>query len=212
MPQPKVFGIGYHKTGTTSFGKALTMLGYRVCGPTGVHDPEFIRQLPGSALDKVKGWDAFQDNPWPLLYRQLDAAFPGSKFVLTTRPRDQWIRSVVKHFGRNSTPMREWIYGVGYGSPVGNEERYLEFYDRHHFDVREYFSGRDNLLEYPLVEGAGWDPLCSFLGCPTPGVALPHANKASDRRGVRKRAVRSIKSKLLAWRGHLRDFGATRQG
>ncbi len=28
--RPKVFGIGFHKTGTTSLGRALRALGYRV--------------------------------------------------------------------------------------------------------------------------------------------------------------------------------------
>jgi hypothetical protein len=29
----KVFGIGFHKTATTSLAKALSYLGYRVTGP-----------------------------------------------------------------------------------------------------------------------------------------------------------------------------------
>lgn len=32
----KVFGIGFHKTGTTFLGQALEVLGYDVHGPIGV--------------------------------------------------------------------------------------------------------------------------------------------------------------------------------
>lgn len=79
------------------------------------------------AYDLAEQFDAFQDNPWPL----------GSKFVLTIRPMDSWIGSVVKHFGANSTPMRRLIYGAG--SPLGHESIYIERHKRHIDEVRDYF-------------------------------------------------------------------------
>ena len=35
----KIFGIGFHKTGTTSLAQALKMLGFSVTGPNGINDP-----------------------------------------------------------------------------------------------------------------------------------------------------------------------------
>ena len=103
----KVFCIGFHKTGTTSLAEALRMLGYSVTGPNFVEDKRILDQALALALEVTNRYDAFQDNPWPILYKEMDEAYPGSKFILTTRPTDRWIRSVVKHFGKKNTPMRQ---------------------------------------------------------------------------------------------------------
>lgn len=67
----------------------------------------------------VERHDAFRDNPWPMLYREMDRAYPRSRFILTTRA-GSWIASMVGHFGGRTTPMREWIYGIG--APRGEPE------------------------------------------------------------------------------------------
>lgn len=176
----KIFGIGFHKTGTTSLGEALSLLGYRVCGHFGVYDPDIHVTVREQAFGRVEAYDAFQDNPWPILYRELDERYPGSKFILTLRPTDAWIRSAVKHFGNEDTPMRQWIYGVGH--PAGHEACYVERYERHNAEVLSYFADRpDDLLVYRLTEGEAWDPLCAFLGEPVPEVPFPRANRAKDR-------------------------------
>ena len=103
----KVFGIGFHKTATKSLAKALSYLGYRVTGPNRVYHPNPAEEVYKGAFELANKFDAFQDNPWPMLYKELDRKFPGSKFILTLRPSDEWIRSVVKNFGKEETPMRE---------------------------------------------------------------------------------------------------------
>jgi len=91
---PKVFVIGMQKTGTTSMGEALARLGYRNGGgfrinhPRGVQIDEPITREKVWAIAKERAAlaDAFEDNPWPMFFREVDAAFPGSKFILTERP------------------------------------------------------------------------------------------------------------------------------
>ena len=93
--------------------------------------------------------------------------------MLTIRPTDEWIKSVIAHFGTNSTPMREWIYGVGY--PKGNEGIFMERYKRHNREVLDHFRGRPNdLLVLRVTEGEGWDELCTFLGEKIPTAPFPH--------------------------------------
>lgn len=180
-PLRKVFCIGFHKTGTTSMGAALETLGYRVAGPFGVHDPDIRSYALRRALEIAAHCDAAQDNPWPLFYRQLDERFPGSRFVLTVRDPQRWIESVSGHFGEQSTPMREWIYGAG--SPLGNEEAYLARFERHRREVSDYFADRpEDLLVMDLEAGHGWPRLCAFLGCDPPGPPFPHANSRRDMR------------------------------
>lgn len=171
----KIFCIGFHKTGTKSLGSALQMLGYRVAGPNGAQEPEIASHALGMALALATTFDAFNDNPWPIFYKELDATFPGSKFILTVRQAQRWIASVNRHFGTDETPMREWLYGAA--SPHGNEDRYLSRYEAHNREVRRYFDGRDDLLVMDLEEGDGWPELGAFLGVPVPDGDFPHANR-----------------------------------
>jgi hypothetical protein len=132
------------------------------------------------AHDLVRQFDAFQDNPWPIIFREMDRAYPGSRFILTIRQPDQWIRSLVRHFGTAETPMRRWIYGVG--SPLGNEDAYLRRYDKHNREVREYFAMRPgDLLEFDVARGDEWRKLCPFLGLPVRHGPFPHRNSAVER-------------------------------
>ena len=188
----KVFCIGFHKTGTTSLGKALRILGYKVKGSFGVDDPDIAEKVHELFPPIVEQYDAFQDNPWPILYEELDAQYPNSKFILSVRDPDAWLKSQIKHFGIRETPMRKWIYGESAGCPVGNEETYLKRFNRHYAAVYEYFRERtDDLLIMDLANGDGWDQLCGFLGCDTPRKSFPHANKANSRRqGFRNRIKR----------------------
>jgi len=173
-----IFGIGFQKTGTSSLAAALRHLGYRVSGGFGTMDPNIAENVYKHAFAKVdrEGFDAFQDHPWPLLYRELDERYRGSKFILTLRPPSDWIVSVVNHFRMNSAPMREWVYGKGY--PVGNEDIYIQRYTQHNEEVFEYFKDRPgDLLPLWLTEGEGWEKLCPFLDKEIPSIPFPHVNK-----------------------------------
>lgn len=178
--QGKVFCIGFQKTGTTSLANALSHLGFRVTGPNGVNDPDIADTVRPLAKRLIQEYDAFQDNPWPILYRDVDAWCPGSKFILTLRSGEAWIKSLKRHFGEGSTPMREWIYGVG--SPAGNEAVYLARFENHNKEVLEYFQERpDDLLVMHVTDGDGWEKLCPFLGKTVPDLPFPHENEAGAR-------------------------------
>ena len=176
----KVFCIGFHKTGTSSLSAALKKIGYRVTGPNGVDDANIATNVVAMADRLVDQFDAFQDNPWPIIYKELDAKYPGSKFILTLRDSTSWITSGVKHFGIRETPMRNWIYGVG--CPEGNEIIYVERFEKHNEEVRQHFQDRpQDLLIMDLAKGDGWEKLCPFLGVKTRRGTFPHANKARKR-------------------------------
>ena len=189
----KVFGLGFHKTGTSSLGKALDILGYRVCGAIGVHNPKIKEQVHEIAYSLLDKYDAFQDNPWPILYQELDQKCPGSKFILVIRPVESWINSVVTHFDTRDTPMRELIYGIGH--PKGNENIYIERYERHNREVIEYFKDRPNdLLVINLKDGNLWEKICPFLDKEIPSVEFPHVNKKEYKKI--QRAFKNIKNNL----------------
>jgi hypothetical protein len=91
--------IGFHKTGTKSLASALSTLGYRVTGPNGVKDPDIGKNVYAMTFSLVERFDPFQDNPWPIIYKELDKKYPESKFVLSVRTSDSWIKSRVDDFG-----------------------------------------------------------------------------------------------------------------
>ncbi|MYE24255.1 MAG: hypothetical protein F4Y01_09965 [Gammaproteobacteria bacterium] len=174
--RPKVFCIGFHRTGTKSLATALEFLGYRVTGPNGARDPNIANNALALVLGLAGEFDALNDNPTTVLYRELDAAFPGSRFILTTRSTGAWLASAVRYFGTDETPMREWIYG--HGSPVGFESVYRERYESHNAEVAAHFEGRPDLLVLDFERGDGWPELCAFLGEDVPEAPFPHTNRS----------------------------------
>ena len=62
-----VLGIGWHKTGTTSLGFALELLGYRV-QDSAIDRRPLYRNRIDQIIEQLNGYDACQDCPWNLLY------------------------------------------------------------------------------------------------------------------------------------------------
>ncbi len=179
----KVFCIGFQKTGTSSLSKALQALGFSVGDAVGVLNqtvdwqvadprPEIVEKV----LGVVAGVDAIQDSPCAFLYRELDAAYPGAKFILTTRDTEDWLASYRRYFPDQNNPLRRWMYGVERLS--GNEARYREIFEAQNAEIHAYFAKRpQDLLVMDLSKGDGWLKLVSFLGEETLK-PFPHANKA----------------------------------
>ena len=193
--RPKVFCIGFQKTGTTSLFAALTDLGYNTASVIGRDlTAEALRENSARlCLEAAEQYDAVQDMPWPLFFRELDTAYPGSKFVLTTREPTSWFGSIEKHFGNEPDEMQAFIYGDDAAFPAGNKDRYLEVFHAHNDAVKTYFYERpDDLLIMDLAKGDGWDTLCPFLECETPSTPFPTRNRASDRETLGYRVRRKL--------------------
>ncbi|MEX0285789.1 MAG: sulfotransferase family protein [Paracoccaceae bacterium] len=179
----KVFGIGFQKTGTKSLAPALARRGFRVTGPNGFRDPDIATRYPEITARLSRRYDAFQDNPWPLVYREMDQLWPEARFILTVRDTDSWLASVLDHFGTTTSPMRDLIYGPGMGAPKGNEAHFVARMETHNLAVRTYFQNRPGkLLEMDLGAGDGWEKLCPFLNRPMPDKPFPHKNTAQRRK------------------------------
>lgn len=178
----KVFCIGFQKTGTTTMEDALKILGYRVTGSSGTKDPDIVKNMDSMVRKLSFKYDAFQDNPWPIVYRQMDELHPGSRFILTVRDEDKWYSSMVRHFGSHGSPMREFLYGAGAGGPIGNEALYKDRLRRHNREVEEYFKDRpQDLLVMDLTRDGSWETICPFLAEPVPPQPFPHSNSATQR-------------------------------
>jgi hypothetical protein len=176
----KIICVGFHKTGTTSLGRALQILGYSVIGARTMLARSCSEGDLTRIYDLMDQFDACEDNPWAVLFKELDERYPGSRFILTLRDSESWRKSALNHFGHRKTAMRKWIYGRS--SIVGYEDLYVERMERHNEEVRAYFAERPaDLLELRLTEGEGWEKLCPFLEQQVPSVLFPHLNHRQKR-------------------------------
>jgi hypothetical protein len=173
----RVFGIGAARTGTSSLGRALVLLGFRHTS----WDPQLWEAFERGDYDPVfvvaDRYESFEDGPWNGrdFYRDLDDRYPRSKFVLTVRAPETWLRSHERHFssaGSGGIPERYWIHDY-----AARREAILRDYERRNGDVRAYFASRpDDLLVLDVVGGEGWERLCPFLGLNAPTEPFPHFN------------------------------------
>lgn len=174
----KIVGVGLNKTGTSTLGVCMKHWGMKhmSCSREALelwHTRDFE-----ALLRWVENCDSFEDWPWPLLYREIDAAFPGTKFILTRRKDPAiWFKSLCKHADRTGpTDFRKRIYG--HAMPHKFREEHIEFYLRHNDGVRQYFRDRPgDFIEVCWEQGDGWEALSGFLGLPCPKIPFPHANK-----------------------------------
>lgn len=184
----KIFGLGLSKTGTSSLGEALNMLGI----PT-IHypfdDDTYHELMQGNfELSILKNtYQSIVDIPAAPYYAQWDRQYPGSKFILTLREPQIWVKSAEKHW---ELMMQWWtefpkfqrfqrfISAVVYGTIGFNADRFLFAYETHVQNVQRYFQNRPaDLLIMDICAGEGWEKLCPFLGLPQPTVPFPHANE-----------------------------------
>jgi len=180
----RVFGIGLSKTGTSSLSLALERLGYE-CNDFPIEMLRLRKDSLSFRVSEAAAYQALVDIPVSAFFRELDEAYPGSKFVLTIRDQDGWLRSCARHFlegrswGRKIDLLNERVYGSTSFDPV----RFEDAYARHVRAVKEHFSDRPNdLLVLDIVGGEGWAELCPFLGIEIPPDPFPWANRTEDRR------------------------------
>lgn len=185
----KIFVIGFYKTGTTTVFEALKGLGYRTINGDkpgsypGADDGEtLLKQIEAGdfRLPTFDLFDAFTDNPYFHLWREMYAQFPDAKFILTVRDEQPWIESCARFYrNRRIRPMRVWMFGKHANPGAGPESRqaWLDAYRAHNAAVREHFSHRPSqYLEFDPTKMREWGPLCELLDQPVPSQPWPHAN------------------------------------
>lgn len=101
----KLFCIGFNKTATTSLERALLDLGLRMPKQLEQEDilSDVVRGQGYQTLQRYcQDYDAFQDLPFSqsTVYLACDALFPGSKFILTVRDEQAWVKSYIRFYKR----------------------------------------------------------------------------------------------------------------
>ena len=180
--QPKLFFIGFNKTGTKTLHNFFRDNGYM-----SVHSSSYMAQrlgLPPIAklmqqnrdkglplLQGLDHYDVYSDMVYLTeaefieangFFRELDAENPGAWFVFNDRPVEKWIRSRLSHEGgpRGSFVGR-------YAKAMGIEEtdapeRWRAHYARHKAEAIAYFAQNPRFMVFDIESG---DPreLVKFL-------------------------------------------------
>ena len=174
--KPKIFGIGLPKTGTRSLHTALELLGYH-----SVHYPVI--------WEEIDNHEAAAGMSIACQFEELDQLYPGSKYILTVRELNQWLKSCENHYGQRVGPdelspeLRAVILGFmqkAYGTDSYEPSLFQDAYHRHIQHVQNYFVHRPQDLLIMNIGEDGWEQLCPFIGKPFPDVQFPHQNKKCE--------------------------------
>jgi hypothetical protein len=179
MMKEKVFGVGLHRTGTTSLRSAMPVLGYKTVPPwrwTGRYAHTLRREdVLADAFDLAAHHDASIYMPFTTFYRELHENWPTAKFILTERDEDAWVKSMVSFFGGGNWPEVRFAFGID--AKPENDETLRQVFRDHNRAVKEFFADKPgSLLVMDISKGDGWPALCRFLGESEPAAPFPLSN------------------------------------
>lgn len=175
----KFFCLGMFKTGTTSYSRAMAMLGLE-----DLHfPPKYVAQLNAVGVAPWRAgrpWDSMS-NVHEVEYRALDALYPGSGFVLTTRDVGGWLDSVHRHMRGPWSPELQdafdgrfqTIFGVPCRAAAFDPWRFRRVFRDHDAEVRAYFGKRLCVLDLDSGDDL-MRKLSTFVGRVP---VYPHVNK-----------------------------------
>jgi len=172
----KVFGIGATKTGTSSFGAAMELLGFhRHLGWSYRLASAYERGDLDPVLAAARKYEVFEDKPWAsgTLYEVLADRFPRARFVLTVRDTAAWSVSHERHYAPGSAiPEILWIPDY-----AARRDEIVAEYEQRNAAIRAHFADQpDRLLVIDVTQGDAWATLCPFLGLPIPPEPFPVVN------------------------------------
>ncbi|MHA6289645.1 sulfotransferase family protein [Maricaulis sp. CAU 1757] len=193
--KPKIFGLGLSRTGTRSLTSALQILGFD-CSHYPIDEDTYI-ELSNAQYDLtlLRYHDGLTDITTAPFFHQFDKHYPGSKFILTVRDKEEWLASCSRHwynrpaFKDCNDPdeevhirMRQFLRSAVYGCYNYDRERFSWVYDEHVRRVMEHFKDRpDDLLIIDVCSGEGFEKLAPFLERPVPSEPFPHKGAVMSR-------------------------------
>jgi hypothetical protein len=196
-----VIGAGLGRTGTLSLKLALEQLGLGPCHHMRevFQHPRLLRYWEDAAAGRPVNWEevfagyrSTVDWPSTHFWRELAAAYPQAKVILTVRPEAAWWASfsrtiplLLERHTAISDPHARGVLAMGRaivaeqtmsGRP-GDEATALAVYRRRIAEVTAEIAP-ERLLVFDVAEG--WAPLCGFLGLPVPDAPFPRTNSAEE--------------------------------
>ena len=211
----EVIGAGFGRTGTWSTKNALEKLGFRcyhmsevILNKENKSHLDYWLQVSREPAGTQRDWEqvfgkyrATVDNPACCVWRELMAAYPSAKVVMTLHPRgpEAWYESTIDtiYFTESLYAFKVLQYLAPFARKMGEMSRRLIWQrslqgampDRDKATVRYDAHLKEVVAEVPperllvFKVDEGWAPLCAFLGVPTPDEPFPNVN---DRAEIKK--------------------------
>ena len=194
----KVIGAGLGRTGTKSLQIALEMLGFGPCHHMTevVEHPETRAQWIAAGQGKAdwhaiyKDYQSTVDYPGAVYWRELAAAFPDAKILLTVRDAEKWFESTQSTIFKPDGPLPRGVAGGdgqwaqffrSFTQPIAGHLHDRDFLMAHfhaHNAAVKAAIAPERLLVYEA--GQGWEPLCRFLQVAVPDQPYPSENSRAD--------------------------------
>lgn len=196
-----IIGAGFGRTGTLSLKHALEQLGFSKC----YHMMEVMNHPDHNGLWRAAGrgepvdWETLfagykASVDWPScnFWREQMRAFPAAKVILSLRDADSWYESIMNTIWKVSDMIRkadapesrertnmvfELIWDGQFQRRLDDKAYVISVFEKHNQTVIDSVP-KEKLLVYR--PGDGWEPLCSFLGCPVPSTPYPKMNSTED--------------------------------
>ena len=211
----QIIGAGFGRTGTWSTYAALNQLGLPcyhmvevIRNKENKSHLDFWRKVANAPPGTQQDWQqvfakykAAVDNPACCVWRELLAAYPDAKVLLTLHPRgaEAWYESTIDtiYFTENMWQFRVLELLTPFGRKLGDMTRKLIWqrtlkgtmtdkaraiarYNAHIEEVKAAVPA-DRLLVFTVTQG--WQPLCDFIGVAAPADDFPNLN---DRASIKK--------------------------
>lgn len=175
----RIWGIGLNKCGTTTMFRFLQKNGIPSIhyGPQGrlatsiyqnhldnkpLLSPEFAKYKAFFDMENI-----YADPPVYIsstLFKELDANYPGSKFILSTRDKSDWIKSRRTHVDIMNNKRYVDVLCESYGITEAELiERWSQEWDEHHAAVIEYFKDRPQDLLIFNIDTDSPEKICDFF-------------------------------------------------
>lgn len=208
----KIIGAGYGRTGTSSTCTALNQLGFPCYHMLEVLENkqnkshmDFWCQVADSPPGMQHDWErvfanytATVDNPACCVWRELMAAYPDAKVLLTVHPKgaDAWFDSTMEtiYFTESLWQFKllaafvpflrkmghlgsTLIWGRSHRGTMKDRAAAIARYHAHIAEVKAAVPP-EKLLVFDASQG--WEPLCNFLDVPVPDTPFPNTNDRAE--------------------------------
>lgn len=194
----EVVGPGFGRTGTMSCKAALEQLGFGPCYhmvevyENDGHVDAWTAAINGGplAIDRIFGrYRSVVDWPACSFWKQLLAANPAARVVLTRRNPDAWFESMTNTIfqalraphedearNRWRAATRQLIFTQTFGDRF-DHDHVIDVMRAHEADVIASVPP-DQLLVFDVADG--WEPLCAFLDVAVPSAPFPRTNSTEE--------------------------------
>jgi sulfotransferase family protein len=227
-PGLRVIGVGFGRTGTASLRQALERLGFGPCYHMFVlaEQPWRARRWVEASHGRAEwqaifaGFGSTVDWPGAAHWREIVAAYPQAKVVLTVRDPQRWYDSMSRTILRGAPVLQrpavrrafdllllgnrdlrdlaevvnQGVLDREFGGRY-DREHVTAVFERHTAEVRAEVPA-DRLLVFEVAQA--WGPLCAFLGVPVPEEPFPHANETLEFQRWQRRGFVRLAAPRLA--------------